>query len=197
MQKKISYHHGKLKKAIINETIKQLNLYGIKNISFRAIAREVGVASSAPYNHFNSKEDLFLAISQLGKKKLFTNLDSAQKKSTVPSEKLALVAKAYLNFSIDEKPLFELMFSKNNLDYRNLTEDINLLFEKIVSSKFKTGTRKRVTINGAAFCAWSMIHGLASILSVEVYDNLDDAQKEKIEKTFSEMSVIWGRGVAE
>ena len=61
---KHKYHHGKLKEAIISEVIKQLRNSSFENISFRSIARNIGVASSAPYNHFESKEKLLENISQ-------------------------------------------------------------------------------------------------------------------------------------
>ncbi len=49
------YHHGNLKQAILQESLKQLNLVGAEKLSFRAIAKKLGVVSSAPYNHFSSK----------------------------------------------------------------------------------------------------------------------------------------------
>ena len=45
-----NYHHGNLKQAIIKEGLRQLNLLGSDNISFRTIAKNLGVVSSAPYN---------------------------------------------------------------------------------------------------------------------------------------------------
>ena len=50
------YHHGNLKQAIIEEALVQLNLVGAENLSFREIAKKLGVVSSAPYNHFKSKK---------------------------------------------------------------------------------------------------------------------------------------------
>ena len=53
------YHHGNLKQAILQQSLKQLNLVGAEKLSFRAIAKNLGVVSSAPYNHFASKSELF------------------------------------------------------------------------------------------------------------------------------------------
>ena len=41
------YHHGNLKQAIIEEALVQLNLVGAENLSFREIAKKLGVVSSA------------------------------------------------------------------------------------------------------------------------------------------------------
>ena len=65
-----SYHHGELKQALIKEAMSQLNSFGVEQISFRSIARKIGVASSAPYNHFKNKKHLLTEISIFGKNKL-------------------------------------------------------------------------------------------------------------------------------
>ena len=43
-------------------------------------------------------------------------------KKKLPSEQLFYSARAYLNFSLEEKELFSLMFSKNNHDIKKLIE---------------------------------------------------------------------------
>ena len=47
------YHFGNLKETILDEALRQLESNDIKDLSFRLIAKNIGVASSAPYNHFN------------------------------------------------------------------------------------------------------------------------------------------------
>ena len=61
------YHHGNLKQEIIKESLKQLNLVGSDKLSFRTIAKNLGVVSSAPYNHFTSKNQL---LKDIGDQKL-------------------------------------------------------------------------------------------------------------------------------
>ena len=40
------YHHGNLKQEIIKESLLQLNLVGADELSFRTIAKNLGVVSS-------------------------------------------------------------------------------------------------------------------------------------------------------
>ena len=65
-----NYHFGDLKAALIKETLKQLSKNDYRKISFRMIAKNLGVAASAPYNHFKNKDQLFQEIIRSGKKKL-------------------------------------------------------------------------------------------------------------------------------
>mgnify|MGYP001254287257 CR=1 FL=1 len=64
------YHHGNLKSALIDESLKQLHMVGADKLSFGTIARNIGVVSSAPYNHFSSKKELFRELINIGSRML-------------------------------------------------------------------------------------------------------------------------------
>ncbi len=192
---KNNYHHGKLKEAILREAIEQLKKDGIEKISFRSIAKEVGVASSAPYNHFDNKQQLLHVISDLGRTMLLDNMNKGRNKSIYPSEQLTFLAKEYLLFASEETHIFELMFSRYNLGYKDLVKDINSLFEQVINKIFKVGNRKRVTSVGASATAWAMVHGLAVISNSGGFYGLDNKENLEYDDIFIQMSAIWGKGV--
>ncbi len=194
---KTSYHHGNLKKTILNEVIKLLAYKSFDEISFRSISRNIGVVSSAPYNHFKNKKHLVQEIILLGEKKLFDTILIEKNKSEVPTDQMLLIAKAYLNFAIKEKALFDLMFSKSNKELLQLSEKIVLQFKLIIIEKFKKGKRLKLTAKGSAITAWSMIHGIAITLNNSKKDNLDNLWYAELDAILSEMSAIWGKGVSE
>ena len=193
---KNTYHHGNLKEAIILEALKLLASKSIKELSFRQISRNIGVVSSAPYNHFKNKEHLLQEIIKVGQKKLFKIIEIEKNKSSVPAEQLLLIAKAYLNFALKEKTVFNLMFSETNEDLILLTDEIVLQFSKIISEKFKAGKRVKLTEKGSAITAWSMIHGLATIINKSNISLLENRLEIKLESIYKEMSAIWGKGVS-
>ena len=190
------YHHGNLKQAIIEEALVQLNLVGAENLSFREIAKKLGVVSSAPYNHFKSKRQLYKELINIGINLLLERMNNEKNKKISPAEKLFHSAKAYLKFSLDEKELFLLMFSSNNLEIKNLINLISTQFLDIVEEKFKDGKRMRITEKGAAITAWSMVHGLAKLANNETLEAIEEQSSLKIDGIFTQMSAIWGRGVS-
>ena len=190
------YHHGNLKKAIIQEALRQLKSVGPEKLSFREVAKNLKVVSSAPYNHFNSKKELYSELIKIGKEVLLDKMNSEKNKNMLPAEKLFQSAKAYLNFSLEEKELFSLMFSANNLELRDLINTISLQFLDIVREKFKDGKRMRITEKGASITAWSMVHGLAKLVSNENLNTIESQTNLKIEEIFTQMSAIWGKGVS-
>ena len=194
---KSSYHHGNLKKTILDEVLKLLNFKSFDEISFRSISRNIGVVSSAPYNHFKDKKQLIKEVILLGEKKLFNIILLEKKKTIVPTEQLLLIAKAYLKFATEEKALFNLMFSKDNKELMHLCEKVVLQFKLAIIEKFKKGKRFKLTVKGSAITAWSMIHGIAVTLNNSNKENLESIWHIELENILGEMSAIWGKGVSE
>ena len=193
---KATYHHGSLKEAIILEALRLLALKDSKELSFRHISRNIGVVSSAPYNHFKDKDHLLQEIIEVGVKKLFQTINLEKKKSKVLAEQLSLIAKAYLKFALEEKTLFNLMFSETNKDLIFLTDKIVVQFVDIIAEKFKKEKRIKLTEKGSAVTAWSMIHGIATIINKNNVSLLENKLEIKLESIFQEMSAIWGKGVS-
>ena len=61
MEKK-PYHHGELKKALIENGIEFINQYGEEKLSLRKVAEKCGVSNAAPYAHFKDKDDFINRI---------------------------------------------------------------------------------------------------------------------------------------
>ena len=194
---KTSYHHGNLKNTILDEVLELLNYKSFDEISFRSISRNIGVVSSAPYNHFKDKKHLIKEVILLGEKKLFSVILLEKKKSKVTTEQLLLIAKAYLKFASEEKALFNLMFSKDNKEILQLCEKIMIQFKLVIIEKFKKGKRFKLTAKGSAITAWSMIHGIAVTLNNSKKENLESLWHMELENILGEMSAIWGKGVSE
>ena len=194
---KASYHHGNLKNTILDEVLELLNYKSFDEISFRSISRNIGVVSSAPYNHFKDKKHLIKEVILLGEKKLLNVILFEKKKSILPSEQLRLIAKAYLKFATEEKALFNLMFSKDNKELLHLCEKIVLQFKLVIIEKFKKGKRFKLTAKGSAITAWSMVHGIAITLNNSEKQNLESLWHIELENILGEMSAIWGKGVSE
>ena len=194
---KTNYHHGNLKKKILDQVLELLNYKSFDEISFRSISRNIGVVSSAPYNHFKDKKHLIKEVILLGEKKLLNVLLLEKKKSILPTDQLRLIAKAYLSFASEEKALFNLMFSKDNKELLHLCEKIVLQFKSVIVEKFKKGKRFKLTAKGSAITAWSMIHGIAVTLNNSNKENLESLWHIELENILGEMSAIWGKGVSE
>ena len=87
------------------------------------------------------------------------------------------------------------MFSMNNNEYSQLYKEVSSYFERIVEEKFNEDIRKRISVFGASFTAWAMIHGLAEIIISGSFYRKDKNSNVELDKLFTEMSAIWGKGI--
>ena len=57
-----SYHHGNLKKELLDCALKMCERDGYTKLSIRSLAKESNVSQTAPYRHFKTKEDLYAEV---------------------------------------------------------------------------------------------------------------------------------------
>lgn len=60
------YHHGNLKQALVDATLKLVEQYGPQSFTIAEAAKQAGVSAAAPYRHFRSKDELFEEVARQG-----------------------------------------------------------------------------------------------------------------------------------
>src|SRR5215510_14783128 len=61
-----SYHHGDLRRALLDATLELVDRYGPQGFTLRAAARAAGVTPGATYHHFEDKDALLAAVAEEG-----------------------------------------------------------------------------------------------------------------------------------
>ncbi len=56
------YHHGDLRQTVLDLARKRIDKDGTDTLSMRSLAKEIGVAHRAIYNHFADKDALLSAV---------------------------------------------------------------------------------------------------------------------------------------
>jgi AcrR family transcriptional regulator len=60
------YHHGNLKKTMVQTAIQLIEERGEASFTIRELAKSVGVSHAAAYRHFRSKRELLAQIAEEG-----------------------------------------------------------------------------------------------------------------------------------
>jgi AcrR family transcriptional regulator len=164
------YHHGDLPSALVGEARRILERTGPEAISFRAIARGTGVSQTAPYNHFASKEHLLGALAKTG----FHELEDAQRAAVqaarAPAGRVEKLGRAYVRFACRNPQLYRLMFGVGMSGWRSHPEVMNAMkaaFEPLqtaLAAYFAAKSAPAAVIQAAAVTAWSLVHGLSTLL---------------------------------
>src|SRR3982751_2002701 len=60
------YHHGNLRRALLDEAIAMIRTEGVDGVTLREIGARVGVSRTALYRHFADKRALLAAVATEG-----------------------------------------------------------------------------------------------------------------------------------
>jgi AcrR family transcriptional regulator len=98
------------RKQIGDTAIRLFEKGGVKAVSMRKIASEVGVTPMAIYNHFENMEDLLLFVYERGVQKLARSIRIAMGKQAGARQKLKALMKSYVRFGYRNPHYYNLLF---------------------------------------------------------------------------------------
>ncbi|MBR0556095.1 TetR/AcrR family transcriptional regulator [Ciceribacter sp. L1K23] len=115
-----AYHHGDLRKALVEAGLSMIEELGSEGLSLRKIAARVGVSHAAPEHHFPTLRHLLTALAAEGFRSFRQAMLTAMQSSPgTPPEQLRAALEGYLAFARAQPHLFRLMFDKTRLDWED------------------------------------------------------------------------------
>jgi AcrR family transcriptional regulator len=106
-----TYHHGDLRNALEHAALELVTERGPEGFTLAEASRRAGVSVAAPFRHFENKSALLAALALRGYEAQQERFAAAIAQSGDPVEQLALFAAAYVQFSLEERALFDVTFS--------------------------------------------------------------------------------------
>ena len=168
--KKEKYHHGDLKKALIDSGRNILRKEGINALTLRSAARAAGVSHSAPYAHFADKQDLLAAISTQGFLDLQERLTlSIEKYQISPRDLLIETGWSYIQFAMSEPACFKLMFSgiledeHAHPEFMSAVRKTYQMLVNVVATCQKTNVLPAGSADETPVAVWSLVHGFVAL----------------------------------
>ncbi len=160
------YHHGDLRRAILESALELIDKSGIEHLSLREVARALGVTTAAPYHHFKDREALLVQIAIQGYEQLLVRLEEARNATKAPKTELEAECRAYLSFAHQHAALYSVMFSSevaHKNEYPELRQTADRCLHLVLASLAQRGDLPKRRVSRAALCVWSMLHGLAML----------------------------------
>lgn len=105
-----TYHHGDLRRALLEEAGKVLESEGADSITLRSLARSLGVSHAAPGHHFADRTELLAELSADGYAGLANTLDEAMA-AEPPVNWLRATGRAYIRFGMANPERYRMMFA--------------------------------------------------------------------------------------
>src|SRR5688572_15237261 len=110
------YHHGDLRRALLDAALEILEEGGSSALTLREVARRAGVSHAAPYRHFADKAALLSAVAEEGFRVVYEEMISRSAMCVDPVEKLNQVGVAYVLFAVEHPAHFRVMFGPDVVD---------------------------------------------------------------------------------
>ncbi|MEE2691225.1 MAG: TetR/AcrR family transcriptional regulator [Pseudomonadota bacterium] len=168
---KAGYHHGDLKRALVEAARALLEKEGVAGTSLRAAARKAGVSQTAPYHHFEDKNALLAAVAAEGFKAFeATTRAMMAKAGDDPQAKFLESGVAYVKFATQHPALFRLMFGsvvENPENFPELAAAGDRAFRTLVENMtavIETAGGDAGKAPLFALSEWARVHGLATLL---------------------------------
>jgi AcrR family transcriptional regulator len=106
-----AYHHGDLRNALEQAALVLVTEHGPQGFTLAETSRRAGVSVAAPFRHFENKDALLAALALRGYDTQRERFTAAIAQTPDPIEQLAQFAAAYVQFSLEERALFDVTFS--------------------------------------------------------------------------------------
>lgn len=170
MAKKGSYHHGDLARALVHAAVDLIQTGGIEALTLRGAARKAGVSVAAPYRHFESKQDLLVAVAVEGFHQFSRLLKEAVDQTEGDAfDGLTSIGKRYIAFAVENPGFIAVMFGSelSPEEYPELAqagdEAYAHLLQTVAACHEQMGSDENIEVT--AIMAWSMVHGYSQLLS--------------------------------
>ena len=162
-----SYHHGDLRKALIEAGQRAIHQRGEHALSLRKLASEVGVSHTALYRHFPNKQALLGGIAARGFGALAQRTRQASEAADDREQSLVAAGQAYVAFALEQPAAFRVMFRAHPDPSPELQRAAEASFEvllDVVRQGQHAGVVRAGDLRELALVAWASAHGLASLL---------------------------------
>lgn len=169
MAKRTTYHHGDLRRALLDASLALVDEAGIGALSLREVARKAGVSHNAPYHHFPDKSSLLAAIAEDGFIALAQQMRAACAAAGDPRARLEACGTSYVRFAIGSPAHFRVMFrpelaspTEHPRVHQASTPALDILVQTIIQAQ-AAGLVPAGDPMPFVLTCWSAVHGLATL----------------------------------
>ncbi len=106
---KSKYHHGDLRRALVEAAVELAIENGPDGVSMREAGRRAGVSTAAPYRHFRDRDELMSAVAAEGHQRSLDFMKRAADGCEEPMEQYHAYGVNYVMFAIENPQLFRVM----------------------------------------------------------------------------------------
>jgi AcrR family transcriptional regulator len=163
------YHHGDLRRVLIDAALKLAEEGGPEAVSVREAARRAGVSAGAPFRHFVSRDALMTAVAEEAQRRFRAEIEAALADAPAddPLKRFRSFGLAYLRWALKNPAHFEIISSGRHFDHDGaaaLSRDnaeLIALTERLLTDAFEKGQLKPADPKQVQIAGRALVYGFA------------------------------------
>jgi AcrR family transcriptional regulator len=148
-----------------------------ETLSLRAVARQVGIATTSIYLHFPDKVALLLAVYERHFADLADRINQAVAAHAEPGAQLRATARAYWQFAADHPDAYHVMFTVPSANDaaalipadRRPGAAVIAAVQAVITRCIETGATHPTDPYNATLCLWTSLHGLITMMAARPF----------------------------
>ena len=163
------YHHGNLRRALLDEAITIIGAEGLNDVTLREIGARLGVSRTALYRHFADKDALLAAVATEGFRTLRHELVTAWDAGGHGDAAFRAMGVAYVRFALANPSHYRVMFGgaveSETRDPELATEGHGAFMALVdaLAALQRDGILRGDETMIMATYVWALVHGLAML----------------------------------
>jgi AcrR family transcriptional regulator len=177
MTKSNTFHHGDLKRALIDVAVTLLDQHGVTGVTIRAVAREAGVSHSAPVNHYKDRRALLTAIAQNQFEIILKDIEfSLLEAPNNQKDRIEVFANTMIEFGFRYPHRYQLLWRGDLIDHADprLLAVMDSIYDQLCDEIERNMPQATVDRDTIAVALWSMWHGYIDMRLSGMFLPLDD-----------------------
>ena len=136
--KRRSYHHGRLREALLETAEQMVDAAGPETVTVREAARRAGVSPGAPFRHFASRTALLTGVAERAMARFLAEVAAAEASvdRDDPAARLAALGRAYARWALRHPEQFRVISTRSLIDFdgsESLGRDNGEIFRRDVA----------------------------------------------------------------
>jgi AcrR family transcriptional regulator len=163
------YHHGDLRRALLQEAVRTIQTGGVEALTLRATGQALGVSRTALYRHFADKAALLSAVAEEGFRTLRLELVGAWDRGGRGKKGFDDMGVAYVRFAVAHPAHYRVMFGGVLTDHASHpalavegAAAFQVLVDALMSQQQAGLVRGDDPLQLARFI-WAIVHGIARL----------------------------------
>jgi AcrR family transcriptional regulator len=192
------YHHGDLRRALLDAAEEELSEQGLEGFSLRGCAKRAGVSHAAPAHHFKDASGLLAALASEAFERFHQTI--ARRMAEAPHgdtrARLTAAGLGYYEFAQANPALLHLIFNSRRLDFSSdpdLQRTATAAFDQLVDAvAAQRGDEPLASPEGRVDVAatWALVHGLSELSLAGRLNFLRDTSGEIPQDTLVHMMTL-------